>query len=730
MSIRALFGALLVAAILTALCFTQFSKLEPEWDLEGFFAEGTSDRVAYEQMRELFGRDDRTGLVLASRARALDGADFRALAESTARLTGLDGVAEVRSPTNLQIVVRDERDQVVLEDALPTDFTAERLQLAVVRMQQPPYVRVVLSEDGHSAMLTASLAKDRVDVPDRAKLRDDLDAEAERLRELGFDVRIGGYPVQRAMLTEVIGSEAGRLFPWIIVVLALSLAVTMRSMMGVVAPLVVVTIASLWTTGLMGALNLQPNLFATAVYTLVLVIGVSDSVHVLARYQELAPDLGVWEAVSRTVRELVGPCLLTSATTAMGFAALTLSPIPSISVFGRQVAVGVLAAWVVTFLVVPPLLVGWGRVAGVPRRALGGRLTTWLGRLDARIAAHPRRALLLVACVCAVAVVGLGFLDVNSPLLADLDQDHPIIETNARLERDMAGVLGLEVVLSPQGKASETYATERMRSVDSLTKRLRALPGIITATSLVDPLHHFARQLNADKDAWDVVPAALLLAAEELDPWVHEETGTQRIRMTMRNLDTDQSLALFADIERIVAEELGVDGGGSLTGAAYVGQLVNARIMEHLQMGFLAALAAVFLTLVIGLRDVRLAALSLFPNLLPVLIVSGVMGFAGIDLRYTSALVLTVVFGIAVDDTIHFLAAVDNTAADPVREAFERAGPGILLTSVALSAGFSVLLLSTFVPNRVLGGLLMVTAATALLGDLVLLPALLRVWKR
>jgi predicted RND superfamily exporter protein len=168
-----------------------------------------------------------------------------------------------------------------------------------------------------------------------------------------------------------------------------------------------------------------------------------------------------------------------------------------------------------------------------------------------------------------------------------------------------------------------------------------------------------------------------------------------------------------------------VDSEGKITGQGVLGQVINQRIVGHFQWSFLVALAAVFLVLMVALRSLRLATVSLVSNVFTPLMVAGLMGFFGIDLRYTSALVLSVVFGLAVDDTIHFISQFGR-GDDPVRHAFTTAGPGILLTSLVLGAGFAVLMLSDYQPTRVLGLLLGVTAVTAVIADLVLLPALLR----
>ena len=237
--------------------------------------------------------------------------------------------------------------------------TTRGLSVALDRFRRAPFVRVVLSEDGRSAMLAATMMPDRASMSDRSQIRAELDAEAARLAKTnGLHMLTGGYPVQRDLLTQAINTEFAKLYPVVLLVIVIVLSVLLRSVLATVAPLVVVAIAALLTTGLMHVTGLPPNIFVAPVFVLTAVIGVSDSVHLLSRYRDLRAKEGdVRTAVEQTVRDLALPCFLTSLTTAMAFAALALSAVPMIAHFGMHTAIGVLAAYAATFLLVPPLLV-------------------------------------------------------------------------------------------------------------------------------------------------------------------------------------------------------------------------------------------------------------------------------------------------------------------------------------------------------------------------------------
>tara|TARA_B100001964_G_C14125049_1_gene550142 strand:- start:264 stop:1118 length:855 start_codon:yes stop_codon:yes gene_type:complete len=267
-----------------------------------------------------------------------------------------------------------------------------------------------------------------------------------------------------------------------------------------------------------------------------------------------------------------------------------------------------------------------------------------------------------------------------------------------------------------------------MQNIEAFAETLRKLPGVISVSSPTDILHQLCPLLEnvPPADALMLLPTALLLAPEQMQHWVDNRNHLMRIRIGMANLNTSESMALFDAIKQKYSSHLGAPDQPILTGQGYLGQQLNRQLVSHFEKSFWAGLILVVLVIAVALRSIRLALIGLLPNLFPLIVVAGVMGLVGIELRYTSALVLTVVFGLAVDDTIHILSELRarQSFPDPVGAALECSGTGIVWTSVVLGGGFSVLLASTFVPNQVLGGLLALAAGAAVLADLALLPAL------
>lgn len=723
-----------VVLMLTGILGWQALQVGTHYEMEDFFPEASPEREAFERARSSFGRDDRIALMLLESEGPLDVADFKAIDALTRRLEGLPTLEEVISPTSTEIPVRRFDDQVMIEPARPLD--PERAAKALVAFAEPPYLDAVVNADQDVAAVAVVLRDDRVTHADRAELLDHLQREAERVRsETGLSVRLAGYPLQRVMLSDTINSEGRRLFPWVLAVILIVLALTLRRVVGVLLPLMVAGLAAVWTTGILAIIGLPLNMLGPAVYILIVVVGVSDSVHLISRHSELmskgeTPSAALKAALS----DLVLPCFLTSATTGAGFAALVLTGIPLVADFGLQVAIGVMMAYFVTLLVLPPVIMLAAYLTGgkarPPKKTLVSRL---LDGLDERVQRRPGAWFGGSLALLALAGVGVTQLQVNSPLLADLDPDHEIRQTNRFIEERFGGVIPLDIVIEPApGGAYQSYTRERMTKIETLTTRLREMPEVLSATSAVDVLRQLAPALQnvPEEDIPMLLPTALLLAHDQVTRWVDDERDIMRVSLRIKDLDTAQAIALFDRIGGVYQSVMGEPIGERLTGQGYLAQTINNRLVEHFQLSAMVALGAVLFLLLLALRSVRLVLASLLPNLFPLVIVAGFMGLVGIDLRYTSALVLSVVFGLAVDDTIQFISQVKMAEhkglADPIRRAYRTAGPGILLTSLILAAGFLVLVDSTFLTNRVMGILLALTAVAAVVADLVMLPALLR----
>jgi len=714
-----------VAVVLTALALTQVGDARTRYEIEDFFPRGTAEYDVYQRTSELFGRDDRVAVVLLEGDAPLSLTQWEGVRALTAGLEGCELLARVVSVSHVELPLRGAGGRVTLQAGFPPGaLEPARLDAVFAALDRPLFRESLVSLDRRVTLVACELKPEHTDFPGRAALLDLLRERTQGLAAQGLRVHLGGYPLQRVELSRLAGGESRTFLPWALGLIVLALALTLRSLGAVILPLCAASGGALWLTALLVQLELPPNVFAPATYVIVVVVGVADSVHLLSRFAELRGEGTPREAaIEGALRDALGPCFWASLTTAISFATLGFTGVPMLSAMGAQVAAGVLLAFGCTVLLFPAC----ARLPGLARLGLGQRLV----RLDARCARRP--GLTLGLCLAAVAVAALGIreLRVNSPLLSDLDPQHPLRVTNRLLEEELSGVIPLDVLLAPPPSEErvnvDAYAEARLRKLDAFTRALREDPGVRSATSAVDVLHDLVGVLERvpPEEAPGLLPTALLLVPDRIEPWLAEEHDVLRVRLRIKDLDTDEALELFERIRALARTTLGE--GVELSGQGYLAQVANATLVERFQGAFWGALLAVGLLLVLVTRDLRLALAAVAVNLIPVAVVAGIMGWLGIELRYTSALVLTIVFGIAVDDTLHFVAQLRRASgAGRLATALHRAGPGLVLTSLVLGLGFAVLLGSVFLPLRAMGGLLVATAAAALIADVIALPAALR----
>ena len=619
---------LLLIALTAGLVWSSIG-LQPHYEMEDFFPRETPERERFEAMRDHFGRDDRTALLVFVSDAPLEAEFYSALRELMTTLEARDDLESVSGPNNVLLMMRDEGDIPRLEEALPEGFDATLLESRLARLDEPPFTRLFVSPDRQLVLLRATLHEDRVTNDDRQALYADLRAlEPHFEAQTGVDMRLGGYPLQRVMIIETIRDDFSSLLPIVLGVTLLLLTLALRGLMGTLAALSVVILSMLWTTGWMALLGLPPNIMAPGVYVLVMVVGVSDAVHLWTRLNEHhnAHPETPRESLREALNELLGPCALTSLTTAVSFTALALSDIPLIAHFGLQVALGVLSAYVVTMLAVPALatVAFWVRAKALPLRivqkapTLPTLITPWLARLDDQVQRHPRRALAVCGVLALIAALGVPQMTLNSPLLADLEDHHPVRQTNALLEQHAAGIVSVDLLVDPpEGDRNAAFSTDHMTRIAALTDALRELDGVITVTSPIDILRQMTTHLQRDgedKDPASMMPTALLLAEDQLPVWLNEDTRAMRLRLTLENLDTPDALALFAEIEARYVDVMDQPLDGRLTGQGYLGQIVNTQMVDHFQWSFFAALGAVFLLLLTALRDIPRALLALLPQ--------------------------------------------------------------------------------------------------------------------
>jgi predicted RND superfamily exporter protein len=749
--------------------------------LEALFPQSDSRLAELEAFRATYGRGDRSAVVLlelAEGSHALDPAAIAHVASLSAALQELpfahaEGVVSLSHVT----YVRSQDDELRLEPLYTPGQAWVREEVAHLP-SHPIYQNRVVSPAGRHVGFVVPLDPLEDTPSTRA-------AFAEGLLALspgpGERLWVDGAIVARARIRALVRQDMRRVWPAAALVLLVILVLWLRDLAACALALAVVGLAALWTFAAMSLLGIPLNPLSTAIPVLLLVAGVGDALHLLGRLrQRLAQGAESLAALEAAVDEVGLACFFTSVTTAVGFSALALSDVPMLSQLGVPVALGVLFAFVLTILLLPPCLrgprwVAWA-VARGGERGFGERVAGGLWRL----VSTRRRIVLAGALVIALGSLALlPWLRVETRMLGDFGPESPLSKTRAAFETLFGGVSTLEVIVrappgaesaspSPSTSPPTQHASEPwfeddfgeeplegpparlleldvQRALAAATARLRSPElrqrGVLTVHSLPDYLADMNHVLHERAPGTDVLPETRQAVAQFLlfyegssprDPTADLLAGDRlslRVQVRIENLPTHAFFELVEAVRAEVSRDLPAGFEVVVTGNTLMIQAAHQSLVRNLIRGLSLALLAVFLAVLAVSRSWRLALVSLLPNLLPLLIGLALLSVGGVALRLATSAIFCVVFGIAVDDTIHFLAALrarrDLAPRDRLQGALVETGSAIVGTTAVLAGGFSVLLLSGVQANRLFGLLCAVTLVGALLCDLLLLPALL-----
>jgi predicted RND superfamily exporter protein len=551
----------------------------------------------------------------------------------------------------------------------------------------------------------------------------------------GVRAELAGMPEVRVSMVDALRSDQLRLVLFAILGSLLVLAIGTRSWTGVLLPLASAGMTSAFVVGAMAALDEPLNLLNNTVAPLLITIGLGDAVHVIARYrEELARHPDRFEAARRTMRAMGSACFLTAATTAVGFGSLIVSETAVVQRYAITAALGVLLGFVVTITFLPAALPGFPIAPEAPRGS------AWLERGTARIASFSaRRAVWVLVVACALlglaSWIGRG-VRVDSTLSAQLDPSSPVRRTFDELEERLSGVRTLSIALhAPGGVLAERELAriveleswlrteEHVLRVDGPPELLGAIWGQLAGAdareeATADPRRAAALAELCDRDAPELARRYL-------------RDGATRAHIEVRLEDAGEGGAALL-LERIEARLATWDGVEAVVGGEAAR---TARGLDRLigDLGGSVGIAMAIIFVMIGgmLRSVRLGLISILPNVMPLAITLAYMALRDIPLHAATMIVFSIAVGLAVADTIHLLArdreeiAAGSERLAAIHESLRSSGRAALLSAATLWIGYATLALASFVPIRLFGELSLVALGSAIVCEILILPALL-----
>jgi len=613
-------------------------------------------------------------------------------------------------------------------------------------LEHPLYRRSLVSADGRTAAVNVSFQKmsDREFIASRldARIAEILAAEAAP----GVRFHVAGRPHVKDAVYHWMLRDIRLLIPASLSVFAAILFLVFGTRRGVVLPLAMTVVATLWTFGAIAFLGRSLSVLTVLLPPTLITMGTVYGIHALSRYEEEARRAGSpAEAAQRCLEHLRVPVLVSGLTTIAGWLALMNSNVPAVLEIGAFASLGIASLTLLTLTAFHAVL------ALAPLRAPGAGAhgpSEWLAeRIDGGLAwivgfTHRRAAAILAAfgLAAATAAALIPRIAIDTDYLSFFDADAPVRRDFEAVDRLLAGAVPLYVTLQGRG-AGAFRDPEALRAVERLQREAEAIPGVSRTHSMADVVRVLNRALARDDPAEERIPdtgpavAELVFMApkEELGRYTNADHSRANVVVRTGAVGTAEVRAVHTALLAAVGAAALPEGiGAEVTGNA----ILLARSADGIASGQPRSVAIATLTCLViatlGIRSLRIGLVAMSPNVIPVLMFFGMLGAGVAPLSLPTSLIGCVALGITVDDTVHYLVRYRDERArgrDPAaanQVCARHVGRANLVTSFTLIAGFLVVALSSFATLRQFGLLSAATMAMCLAGDMLLLPAILK----
>lgn len=710
------------------------------------------ETIQYNAFVELFGQED-NAIVLAVRDSLLfQPKNFNRWNKLSKQFQAIPEIDFVVSTDNLQELVKDnEKQEFVLRPLIKSEpkTVAEVARIKGQLFDSLPfYENLIFNKKSGTVRTIIYLDKDILNTAVRNEfIINDLETlVASFEEETSLDIRVSGMPYIKTWNNKIITSEIGKFILAALGVTSLIFFFFFRSFRATFISMFVVIIGVMWAFGVLGLFQYEITILTALIPPLIIVIGIPNCIFLINKYQQEVKKHGNQAlSLQRVISKVGNATLMTNCTTALGFATFIILDSELLKEFGIVASINILSIFLLSLLIIPIIY----SFMPIPkdkhlkhlRKSWIDRFVSWMEHVvrNHRIAVYITSVIVLVT-----SIIGIYQIQITGSRIEDLPKDAKFFKDIRFFEEEFNGIMPVEVVVDTKQK-NGVLKPATLKRIDRLATEIDETPELSKSVSVVNLVKYSKQafyngipkyyQLPTSQENTFIMDVAKKSSQNGnlLESFVDSTGQTARMTTFMRDVKTTRMEEieenLKASIDKIFpAERYNV----YMTGKALLFLKGTKYLTKNLLLSLAFAIVLISIFMAYLFRSFRMIIISLVPNLLPLVITAGLMGFIGVPIKPSTILVFSIAFGISVDDTIHFLAKYRQELIankwqikKSVYNALRETGVSMFYTSIVLFFGFSVFIISSFGGTKALGGLVSATLLFAMLANLILLPSLL-----
>ncbi len=715
-------------------------KIHINPDLQALIPSDDPDVIRMEELEEEFGGLD-VILISYHSEDVFSRKGLEMIENLSYDLEGLPEIDHIISLTNYESILSDDESMTV--DKFIQEFPSSQHEsdsLAQCAIADPMLGRLLVSADREYTAIIIYPNPDTDEVTTVSAIQNLLIPYQKEKH----DLRLGGMPVIRAQISDDIGHDTSTFIPAGMLLIAVLLYFSFRSRRGVVLPLLVVLLSILGTLGLMAWLGLMLSVISSIMPIMLIAVASAYGIHIITRYFEdcavLPDDADSKEIVTSVIEHMLRPLFLAGLTTVIGFLSLLSHILPASREVGVLTAFGVALAFAISITFIPAVLVLTQKPSSDRQdKNTANRLLSRILVRIGRLVFHHRTVIFSAfAVITIIAAIGIPKVELDSNPLNYYGPDSDVRVINNIIEERFGGSTTMSVVVEGDIKSPEV-----LNQIDQIQKFLEGREGVGYTLAITDFVKLMNQSMNGGDPAFYTIPDSrqlvsqyLLLYSWEssdgyLDSYVDYDYRTAQIVIRLNTMDVYYMVDLQEELNQFLNQNVRVDNKPKSEGyAVLLGNLMPMMVKGQIRSLVLSVILAALVTGLV-FRSLSAALISAMPLAFAITGVFGLMGYLGIYLNTATSMLSSIMIGIGIDYTIHFLfrfrTEIRNGLGDEeaIVKTLSTTGQGIIINGFSVMMGFAVCMLSTFIPIFFFGWLISVSIFMCLIAALTLLPLVL-----
>ena len=742
---------IIAIGVVTVFMAFQAKDLEMSYEFAQTVPNNDPDMIQFKAFKAQFGEDGNILAIGIQDSSLFTPENFYRLSMLCDELGKISGVVEVLGLPSLKRIEKDAvNKQFTIEDIFKTipDNQHDLDSILQIVRDQKFYAGQLFNEENGSNLILITLNKEVLNSAKRIQVTDDIIFLGDEFsKKTGIDLRYAGLPFVRSIVAGRIRNEMIFFLILSVIITGIILALFFKSWDAVIIPMIIIAVVVIWAMGILDLMGYKITILTGLMPPIIVVIGIPNSIYFLGKYhQEIEKYGNKIRALSVMTRKIGIVTLITNLTTAIGFGVLMFTKIVILREFGLVASISIMATFVVSMILIPAVFSYLPTPKGKRLKHLKFKFTdVFLSGVDLLVHRYKYRIFVVIIAIVAVSIYGLYQIYAVSYMVDDLPDDSQIKQDLAFFEKNFSGIMPLEVVVDT-GKKRGVILNRNLKKIDELEQFLGDQKDISKPVSIVSFVKASRQAFYNNNPKYYGLPSrqdqnfilryfrSQSTDSGFLKSFVDSTGQVMRVSLKIADIGSNKMDDLIENTIKPKIREIfeGTEINAYATGTTLLFVKGNNFLIQNLRLSLFIAFILISAIMALLFRNLKMIIISLIPNIIPILVTAGLMGFSGIPFKPSTAMTFSIAFGISVDFSIHFLAkyrqelfANNFFVPVAVSKSIKEIGASMIYTSIVLFAGFIIFAGSNFGGTIALGKLTSITLLIAMFTNLIFLPALL-----